>query len=760
MKAGRAKPPDPGDPRLQWAISEIVTSTRILRACEQLHVRTIGDFLTVDPDRMLASRGVGPGSYRAARRAVRRFLEKPVPAAPLALSPQEQSLPIAPLAPEPKLQTALLKHKIQTVGDFLATPRAQLLSGRGLDAKSYETVLDRIHALVRSRTQDPGLLPDALLRFPTSGLGLAAELDQRLLALGLGDLGTLLRTQPDWLLQQTGVGFAGVQQIREALDRTLRAGLDQVATPGPNELESFSAFFEKVTSVLEPVESDWLRMRLLAPTAGRPTAELGMRLGLGKREARQLDSRVRRKLHERAAGLMARLRRDGERELEAYEGILEPGRIAAGTLLADAAKGTRDPLLPLRLLAFCFPRLFHLHGEMLTTLSLRHLPRVRRLLRAGTRRGRLPVAVSSLDASLREQGIEVPAGLLQRLLRELPGILIAIDPDLGDVVRATDLIADRVAAILDEQGPLTVEDLLFHYRDRHRRGSVGRLQQHLYADARFLEVGPRTWSLRARHSDELDIAKGEAERIVNAIIAGKRRASVREFVQDADRSPRTVYLLIDCMRRNPALRYLGRGDFCPASSLASQAMLELRQMFRRAMGEVPLARFLANQPESRRRKIHRLLSNNRAFIEPSPDRIDVLTNYPFNEERLARLLEIVDRTLDQRGGYASLDRLIGAINAGQLGGAFLTRHFLRDLLRRHAQLDFLPSGIVARPSLGLVAWIMSRAHDAIRCAGVGLTIAEILLDHPELAEFADCLEQLLEQDPLVQTQDGQRYQLV
>ena len=48
---------------------------------------------------------------------------------------------------------------------------------------------------------------------------------------------------------------------------------------------------------------------------------------------------------------------------------------------------------------------------------------------------------------------------------------------------------------------------------------------------------------------------------------------------------------------------------------------------------------------------------------------------------------------------------------------------------------------------------------ALREAGVPIRVGEMLAQRPELAEFSDCLEELLEHDPLVAARDGGKFQI-
>jgi hypothetical protein len=213
------------------------------------------------------------------------------------------------------------------------------------------------------------------------------------------------------------------------------------------------------------------------------------------------------------------------------------------------------------------------------------------------------------------------------------------------------------------------------------------------------------------------------------------------------------------VRRDRRLRWLGRGDVCPAGHTRTLALENLGRDFRRAAGEVVYSRFVDNQPEASRRLVRRLLDHNRLFVFPAPDRIDVLTNYPFNDERLRRLVALVDGFLTERNGYAPLPAVLEEVNRCDLGGGWLTPTLLGELLRRHGPFEVLPGGWVARATLGLGTWLLRRARNALREANVPISLQEILVERPELTEFAGCLEGLLQQDPLVQTPDGMRFQI-
>ena len=85
---------------------------------------------------------------------------------------------------------------------------------------------------------------------------------------------------------------------------------------------------------------------------------------------------------------------------------------------------------------------------------------------------------------------------------------------------------------------------------------------------------------------------------------------------------------------------------------------------------------------------------------------------------------------------------------------------LRHVLRRHGPFEILAGGVVARASLGLAGWIQQKAREALRHADLPLTTGEIVGEVPELGEFAACLQELLDREPLVETNNAMHYRVV
>ena len=155
--------------------------------------------------------------------------------------------------------------------------------------------------------------------------------------------------------------------------------------------------------------------------------------------------------------------------------------------------------------------------------------------------------------------------------------------------------------------------------------------------------------------------------------------------------------------------------------------------------------------------VTRLLEHNRAFVQSDEDRIDTLSNYPFNQERMTRLIQMILKHLKQRTGYAQTEALREIVSATDLGGAWLKADLLADILRRNGPFEVLPPGIVALKDLSLPSILRRSARQALRDRKEPSTIYDIVHARADLVEFAPCLADLLLADPLVQSPDGEYF---
>ena len=358
--------------------------------------------------------------------------------------------------------------------------------------------------------------------------------------------------------------------------------------------------------------------------------------------------------------------------------------------------------------------------------------------------------------------LEFMRGFLLHVLQQDLRLSIDINADQGEVAAARHTsVVERAQTILEDHGgPMPLDDLMFSYRDRHRTVRRSRLLDQVRSDNRFVEIDREVWSLREFHLAELEILRPESEILRDRILKSGESYAVTEFSVDGGMSARSLHFVINLLQHDPNLRDLGRGRFCPRFKNHSTIVEELIRDLRRAMGELPFSRFLRNQTGARRRLVSTLLRSNRLFVSPSPDRVDLLENYPFGENRMYRLVRISDDCLEAGSGYTSISTIKAAVNEAGLGGEFLTEFLLEDLLRRNAGYEILPGGIIALQSLGLSSWIQQRVREAIRNAGCALTPQQVLAEEPELAEFGDTLARLIENDPHVHSLDGLRYEVV
>jgi hypothetical protein len=747
-------PADPHRPHLQQPLTSLSPSARARKTLQHVGVTTVAQFVLTPRERFLEAPGCGERTYAELERKVCSWLGERL-GDPDALFDDQR--PLAPLIDDPEVAAALTELGLQTVGQFLGLPRTDAQKHPGLNKRSWQRLHDAILRTQRLPPAAAPLLPETLRRLPLRTIGLPAALSQQLLDLGCTTVGHALLLPAETYEAGGLLGTTAADAVRASLDQLFRIAIDQLEDSDPERAIDWPTLRGRLLAPLDDDDRDWLCQRVGLGVAARSTRELVL-TGLSAEVVANRDHAVRTRLSERAPSLLGRLRHETLREIEAFEGVVRGDRLAVGSWLHTLAKDSGEQLLPLRLVAFCFPHDVHLHANCLTTLPARTWLKFQRQLRALTSPRQLPRPLEDIVQRLQDVVDPVPRGLLLHLLGEVYRLRIHIDPDRGEVVRPQQpALSSRLAELLHERGrPTPFEDLMFDYRERFRAARPQRLLAQLRADALFLRIGTDTWSLRDWHGDELAQVAPAAEQVVQAVCDRGGKQRIFDLCAGDER---TRYLILDHARRDRRLRYLGRGEVCPAGHEQSQVLHDLLHDFRRAMGEVPMSRFVLNHPLERRRLVERLLVENRLFVFPSPDRIDVLTNYPFNTERLHRLIVLVDEFLATRNGYSPLDLVLAEVNRCDLGGSWLHPTLLGELLRRHGPFEVLPGGFVARSALGLGGWLMRRARNALREAAVPISVAELLAERPELAEFAPCLEQLLSRDPLVQTPDGTHFQI-
>ncbi|MEZ6038472.1 MAG: hypothetical protein R3F29_13395 [Planctomycetota bacterium] len=593
------------------------------------------------------------------------------------------------------------------------------------------------------------LLPAALWELPLTALRLPVERSEALAGRGFLTVGDAL--------SRDGLTADERALLHTALGRALDDGLRQFSSSASDDWASLRA------QLLGPLDD--AGRRLLAAAVGfdeppRPRPVLQKLLPSGASLDEEL-ARIRSRLLQHSSALLGRLRDELEADLRAYDGVLHPQHAAAGTLIQLLGDVDDEGLLGVRLAAFCLPHDCHLHRGVLHGTSPRSFRELLRALPPLVPQHRLPLSVDAIGAQLYDQGVDVPHGVLLHVLRTELRVAIELDGRNGEMaVPDPRTPAARLVEILQELGAATaLDDLVFAYRERFRFASKQRLLRHLRGSSAFLRVGDEHWALRQWHEQELAELQPLVEQTARLICSEGDRHRIADLLPAERNDERTRWLVLDRLAEDPRVRMLGRGEACPADRQQSTVMQRLLKAFRRAAGDVVESRFVQNQPPAQRRLIERLLRHNRAFVKPCADRIDTLSNYPFNQERMQRLIKLVREHLQQRTGYAQVEALKAALDQSDLGGDWLTPDLLADVLRRNGPFEVLAPGIVALAELSLPGHLLRTARQALRELDETVTVQDVLRVRPELAEFAACLADLLSNDPLVQSPDGRYFKL-
>lgn len=609
---------------------------------------------------------------------------------------------------------------------------------------------------VATRSAAERLLPTMLWELPLRQLRLGSDLADTLAGRGILTVGNALDLATDALREGGALTPDEEAELNGALARALADGLRQ---------------FELTTA------SDWptLRAQLLGPLDDNGRKLLVAAVGLDEEVqsrqtllqmlgAGQLDDsldRIRRTLMQHGTGLIRRMEEELEREFAAFDGVLHAPNAAIGTIVSIITNSCGDPQLGLRLLAFCLPHRCHLHRGFLHGVTPRRFRELLRTLPQLVPQHRLPMPVDDIMSRLADRATEVPLGVLIHVLRSELRTAVELDGTHGEIaVPDPRTPAARLVELLSELGTATsLTDLVYAYREQFRFASEQRLLRHLSGNSAFLRVGSDRWALRRWHEQELQDCAELVEQTARRVSTAESRQNVLELAQ-AESDEHTAWLVLDRLNQDPRVRMLGRGEACAADQAQSSVMRRLHRAFRRAAGDVVKGLFIDNQPESQRRLVLRLLDHNRAFVQSDEDRVDTLSNYPFNQERMQRLIQMVLEHLKKRTGYAQTEALREIVSATDLGGAWLKADLLADILRRNGPFEVLKPGIVALKDLALPSILRRSARQALRDVGEAVTIQDIVQARQDLVEFAPCLAELLLTDPLVQSPDGKYFVLL
>lgn len=599
------------------------------------------------------------------------------------------------------------------------------------------------------------VLPEPLLSLQLGALELPLATVVALAGAGMQTVADVLAAPVEALAGRGPLAQGRAQDVALALQRALAEGL------APRQLTA----------------SDWptLRTQLLAPLGelerrwfeeivglvGEPpnAATLARQLGITVATLNERADRLRAAFSALAPDLVERLHHEASMDLRANDGVMQVVHAAVDSIVHRLARSAPEPGFGLRLVAFLFPQeCCQSHGALFAMTPRRHR-RLLRLLPGLVPPRRLPKPLDELLEELRALDLPTTRGVLVHVLRANMRVAIELDAEVGEVAVADPRTPTaRLAELLaDARGPRPAADLASAYRERYRAGSTKLVRRLLRERGLFLRIGEDLWALRRDHEAALAAAATLVDRVARRLCAIGGRQRVSELIEDGETDERTQYYVLDGLADDPRVRLLGRGDACPATHRQSLVMTKLLEAFRRAGGDVVLDRFLANQPESHRRLTERLLQRNRMFVQFGDDRVDVLSNWPFNDERMQRLLAMVEEQLQRRAGYSHTSAIKATLDLTDLGGPWLTLPLLEDVLRRNGPFDVLPGGIVGRIELDLIGFVRRTLRTTLRGAGTTLTVDEILQQRPDLAPFASTLAGMLRSDPMIRSDDDVRF---
>lgn len=604
-----------------------------------------------------------------------------------------------------------------------------------------------------ARSTASQLLPTNLWKLPLTQLPMPDTLADALAAHSILTVGDLLDLPPEALGVDGVISPAEQEQVHTALSRALDDGLRQFDSAAANDWPTLRA------QLLGPLDDTGRKLLIAAIGLDEPVQPRQALLQvLGAAHLDDSLDHIRTTLMQCGTGLMRRIEQEIDREFDAFDGVLHAPHAGLGSVISIITKATGDPELGLRLVAFCLPHRCHLHRGFLHGVTPRRFRELLRTLPQLVPQHRLPMAVDEIMSRLADRNAEVPRGVLLHVLRSELRTAIELDGDTGEVAVPDPLTpAARLIEILEDTGEAaSLPDLVFAYRERFRFASGQRLMRHLSSNSAFLRIGVDLWALRQWHEQELQDCAELVENIARRISIAESRQNVLQLAA-AESDEHTSWLVLDRLHQDPRVRMLGRGEACAADKAQSTVMSRLQRAFRRAAGDVVKGLFIDNQPESERRLVLRLLNHNRAFVHSEKDRVDTLSNYPFNHERMKRLTQMVLQHLKQRTGYAQSEALREIVSATDLGGAWLKADLLADILRRNGPFEVLSPGIVALKDLALPTILRRSARLALRTLGEAATIYDIVQARPDLVEFSPCLAELLLEDPLVQSPDGKYF---
>jgi hypothetical protein len=599
------------------------------------------------------------------------------------------------------------------------------------------------------------VLPEPLLSLQIGALELPLATVVALAGGGMSTVADLLAAPPEALVGKGPLAQGRAQDVALALQRALAEGL----RPRQFTASDWPTLRTQLLAPLGELERRWFEeiVGLVGEPPAAPT--LARQLGITVATLNERADRLRAAFSALAPDLVERLHHEAATDLRANDGVMQVVHAAVDSIVHRLARSAPEPGFGLRLVAFLFPQeCCQSHGALFA-MTPRRYRRLLRLLPGLVPPWRLPKPVDELLDELRALDLPTARGVLLHVLRANLRVAIELDAEVGEVAVADPRTPTaRLAELLaDARKPMHSADLASLYRERYRAGSTALVRRLLRQRGLFIRLAEDLYGLRRDHEAAIAAAAPLVDKIARRLCALGGRHRVVDLIAADGHDTDALHYVLDGLADDPRVRLLGRGDACPATHQQSLAMTKLLEAFRRAGGDVVVDLFLENQPAEHRRLCERLLRRNRLFVEVVPGRIDVLSNWPFNAERMQRLLAMVEEQLQRRAGYSHTSAIKAALDLTELGGPWLTLPLLEDVLRRNGPFDVLPGGVVGRVELDLNGFVRRTLRTTLRGAGTTLTVDEILQQRPDLAPFASTINGMLRSDPMIRSDDDVRF---
>lgn len=739
---------------LDRPIEEFAHTPRARKACRLLGVRTLRDFLARDRSEFLAVPGVGPKTWKGIEKGVREYLSRHQEA-PEKGHPGLDT-PLSRLVENKRALKAFEELGLETVKDFLRTPRERFLSLRNFGERTWWEVQARIQALFGAAHPVPPACPPSLLELRVEVLPLPGRALTALKELEVKTVGDLFSLPKGYLLAHRNFGEESWRALVTALDEAVRQGIDQVAGPPPDEV---SGLEELKKLLFERLPDDRSRFVLETRTGlegGKilTLQRLASRLGISRERARQISNKVKETLLLKARPYLERLRREALDRLAALGGIATGAEMEAIPL----AKGRGGPKARARavegLLLFFFPGTFHrLSTKAFTTADPETVRRIQKVLEglfAGESNAR---PKEDLEKALRRADLEPgeTMGLALHLAKFRFGVSMVRGKKREILQAPRACAAGRVEAILSErEGSTSLSDLQVLFSSRYSSISRKRLLRILSSEKRFVRTGPESFGLARAFPLDPEKCRAWREEARRKLEEERRPMPAEELVPGED-----PYLVARALRGAKGVRSLGGLLFShdqagrKRPSWAEERVRSLLEETGRPLPLEDLVRALSQGNGPSPALLEEIILSSRAFCLYPDGAYGLSDSHPVPPEARARALDGAAEILSERGGYDRMSRLLPELRHRSLLHPGLDEATLEDLMNRDGRFEFFGREFVCASGAGTVPWIQETALSALREAGTPLSLPRILAERPELAEFEEALEEILRASPFV-----------